>query len=109
MVSAMIPPRKVTDAVLLIQREGQDIDLHMVEIMTMEHRSSKESRLVKGLVLDHGGRHPDMPKKVNNAYIMTCNVGLEYEKSEVNAVSTLCACVGNFIVELVCSRACYRD
>lgn len=33
-----------------------------------------------GLVLDHGARHPDMPKKVKNAYILTCNVSLEYEK-----------------------------
>lgn len=35
---------------------------------------------VAGLVLDHGARHPDMPKKVKNAYILTCNVSLEYEK-----------------------------
>jgi len=36
-------------------------------------------------VLDHGARHPDMPKRVENAFILTCNVSLEYEKSEVNA------------------------
>lgn len=40
---------------------------------------------VLGLVLDHGARHPDMPKKVTNAYILTCNVSMEYEKSEVNS------------------------
>jgi len=34
--------------------------------------------------LDHGGRHPDMPKRVENAFILTCNVSLEYEKTEVN-------------------------
>ena len=38
------------------------------------------SRLVKGIVLDHGARHPDMAKRVTNAYILTCNVSLEYEK-----------------------------
>lgn len=38
-----------------------------------------------GLVLDHGCRHPDMPKKLENAYILTCNVSMEYEKSEVNS------------------------
>lgn len=37
-------------------------------------------RLVKGLVMDHGARHPDMKKRVENAYILTCNVSLEYEK-----------------------------
>lgn len=42
-------------------------------------------RLIKGLVLDHGARHPDMKKKVTNAYILTCNVSMEYEKSEVNS------------------------
>jgi len=36
-------------------------------------------------VLDHGARHPDMPKRVENAYILTLNVSLEYEKTEVNS------------------------
>jgi len=35
---------------------------------------------VLGLVLDHGSRHPDMPRKVENAFILTCNVSMEYEK-----------------------------
>lgn len=35
--------------------------------------------------MDHGARHPDMPKRVENAYILTCNVSMEYEKSEVNS------------------------
>nr|XP_023014580.1 T-complex protein 1 subunit zeta [Leptinotarsa decemlineata] len=38
-----------------------------------------------GLVLDHGARHPDMPKSLKNCYILTCNVSMEYEKSEVNS------------------------
>jgi len=75
----------VTDAVLTIRKESEPVDLFMVEIMTMQHRSDKETKLVKGLVLDHGARHPDMPKRVTNAYILTCNVSLEYEKSEINA------------------------
>ena len=37
-------------------------------------------RLIRGLVMDHGSRHPDMPKRVEDAYILTCNVSLEYEK-----------------------------
>lgn len=41
--------------------------------------------LLPGLVLDHGCRHPDMPKRLANAYILTCNVSMEYEKSEVNS------------------------
>lgn len=74
----------VTDAVLTIRRPNIPIDLFMVEIMTMQHQSDLDTRLIKGLVLDHGARHPDMPKSVKNAYILTCNVSLEYEKSEIN-------------------------
>ena len=44
--------------------------------------------LIQGLVLDHGARHPDMPKRVENAFILTCNVSLEYEKRSVPAYFT---------------------
>lgn len=74
-----------TDAVLCVQREDEPIDLHMVEILPMKHKLVEETRLVKGLVLDHGARHPDMPSRLENCYILTCNVSLEYEKTEVNA------------------------
>ncbi len=57
------------------------IDLHMVEIMKMQHRVASETQLIRGLVLDHGARHPDMPRRVENAYILTLNVSLEYEKT----------------------------
>jgi len=73
------------DAVLTIRDENKPIDLHMVEIMEMQHKTEMDSQLVKGIVMDHGSRHPDMPKRVENAYILTCNVSLEYEKSEVNS------------------------
>src|SRR5690348_14029386 len=75
----------VVDAVLTIYRENEPIDLHMVEIMAMQHRSETDTRLVRGLVMDHGARHPDMPKRVKDAFVLTLNVSLEYEKSEVNS------------------------
>ncbi|KAI9102700.1 chaperonin Cpn60/TCP-1 family [Phlyctochytrium arcticum] len=75
----------VVDGVLCIHRKDQPIDLHMVEIMKMMHKSDTDTRLVKGLVLDHGARHPDMPKRLENAYILSLNVSLEYEKSEINS------------------------
>lgn len=34
--------------------------------------------------MDHGARHPDMSKKVTDAYILTCNVSMEYEKRSVS-------------------------
>ncbi|CAG9559297.1 unnamed protein product [Danaus chrysippus] len=73
------------DSVLAIRVEGKPVDLHMVELMEMQHKTATETTLIKGLVLDHGARHPDMPKRVENAYILTCNVSLEYEKTEVNS------------------------
>jgi len=75
----------VVDAVLCIAKPDEPLDLHMVEIMHMKHKLDSETRLVSGLVLDHGSRHPDMKKHVDNAYILTCNISLEYEKSEVNS------------------------
>lgn len=73
------------DAVLSVQQKDKPIDLHMVELMEMQHRSEAETALVKGIVMDHGGRHPDMPKKLTNCFILTCNVSMEYEKTEVNS------------------------
>ena len=74
----------LVDAVKTIQKDDK-IDLHMVEIMHMQHKMSTESKLIKGLVLDHGARHQDMPPKLENCYIMTLNVSLEYEKTEVHS------------------------
>ncbi|PLN80478.1 putative t-complex protein 1 zeta subunit [Aspergillus taichungensis] len=75
----------IVDAVLAIHRPPTKPDLHMVEIMTMQHRTSSDTQLIRGLALDHGARHPDMPKRVENAFILTLNVSLEYEKSEINS------------------------
>lgn len=75
----------IVDAVLAIHRPPEKPDLHMVEIMKMQHRTASDTQLIRGLALDHGARHPDMPKRVENAYILTLNVSLEYEKSEINS------------------------
>ena len=42
-------------------------------------------RFINGLVLDHGARHPDMPSYIRNVHILTCNVSMEYEKTEISA------------------------
>ena len=75
----------IVDAVLAIYHPPEKPDLHMIEIMKMQHRTASDTQLIKGLALDHGARHPDMPKRVENAYILTLNVSLEYEKSEINS------------------------
>jgi len=77
----------VVDAVGIVKdaSEGTAIDLHRVEIMHMKENLVTESRLVRGLVMDHGSRHDGMPERLENCYILTLNVSLEYEKSEHNA------------------------
>ena len=75
----------VTDAVLTVKRPGKPLDILMIEQMEMITKDALDSRLVKGLVLDHGARHPDMPKSLRNCYVLILNVSLEYEKSETNA------------------------
>merc|ERR1712093_704106 len=88
--------KPIVDAVLAIRqpaasstapaaRKFEPIDLHMVEIMKMQHKTDTDTRLVRGLVLDHGTRHPDMPKRLEDCFILTLNVSLEYEKTEVNS------------------------
>lgn len=74
----------IVDAVSTITKDGR-IDLHMIELMHMQHKMSTESRLIKGLVLDHGGRQSDLPTRLENCYIMCLNVSLEYEKTEVHS------------------------
>ena len=75
----------VVSAMMCISEEDVPIDLHMIEIMSMEHKSGSESCFIDGLVMDHGARHPDMPRSMTNVHIMTCNVSMEYEKTEITA------------------------
>ncbi|KAF8762629.1 hypothetical protein HU200_009157 [Digitaria exilis] len=82
----------VVNAVLCIRRPEEPIDLFMVEIMHMRHKFDVDTRLVEGLVLDHGSRHPDMKRRAENCYILTCNVSLEYEKRSASSfyAATFC-------------------
>ncbi|CAD8143490.1 unnamed protein product [Paramecium pentaurelia] len=75
----------VVDAVQIVHVPEKPIDLFMVEIMHMQHKMGAETELIRGLVLDHGARHPDMPKFVKKCYILNLNVSLEYEKTEVHS------------------------
>ena len=56
----------------------------MVEIMYMSHKMATATQFINGLVLDHGRRNSDMPPRLENCYILTCNVNLEDEKTEVH-------------------------
>lgn len=72
----------VVKSVKLVREYSKsNIDLHMIEIIKMQHQSNQETRFVSGLVLDHGARHPDMPKRLKNCLVLNLNVSLEYEKT----------------------------
>jgi len=73
------------DAVLTIYNEGKIIDLERIEILQINSRTDSDSKWIRGLVLDHGARHPDMPKIMHNAFILLCNINLEHERSETNS------------------------
>lgn len=75
----------IVDAVRCIKKDNQPLDLHMVEIMHMRHKTAFDTKFIDGLVLDHGARHPNMAKNSDNCFILICNVSLEYERSENTA------------------------
>lgn len=35
-------------------------------IMAMQHKLRSDTQFVSGIVMDHGTRHPDMPKRLEN-------------------------------------------
>lgn len=75
----------IVDAVRCIHKDDQPLDLHMIEIMHMVHKTAFDTRFVDGLVLDHGARHPNMAKNSKDCFIFILNVSLEYERSENTA------------------------
>nr|GEV93881.1 T-complex protein 1 subunit zeta 1-like [Tanacetum cinerariifolium] len=61
----------VANAVICFRKPEEQIDLFMVEIMHMRHKFDADTRLVEGLVLDHGSRHPEMKRRAENCYKLT--------------------------------------
>ncbi|CAD7687510.1 unnamed protein product [Nyctereutes procyonoides] len=47
----------IVDSILTIKKQDEPINLFMVEIMEMKHKSETDTSLIRGLVLDHGARH----------------------------------------------------
>jgi len=45
----------VVDAILAVQQPDQPINLHMVEIMEMQHKLDCDTRYVAGVTSDYGG------------------------------------------------------
>ncbi|GAB1223258.1 hypothetical protein ENUP19_0139G0047 [Entamoeba nuttalli] len=98
--------KMIVDAVKLIKIDNT-IDLFMVEIQSMKHKFATNTELIKGLVMDHGTRHPGMPHDIRNVFVLTCNVSMEYEKSEVN--SSVCYSDVTQRTEMVKNERKYAD
>ncbi|GIQ91119.1 T-complex protein 1, zeta subunit, partial [Kipferlia bialata] len=62
-----------------------ETDLHMVEVMAMQHRTAMDTRLIRGLVMDHGTHHPAMPTDLRNVHICVLRDSLEFDNTTVNS------------------------
>lgn len=68
-----------------VRENENDFDATMVETLKFQSGDALESELIRGLVLDHGGRHSNMPKRLENVGVLLLNISLEYEKTEINS------------------------
>ncbi|TQD78563.1 hypothetical protein C1H46_035887 [Malus baccata] len=82
----------VVNSVLCIRKPEEPIDLFMVEIMHMRHKFDVDTRLVHTTypLMNpkwhfHGYWVLNLLRRAENSYILTSNVSLEYDKSEVNS------------------------
>ena len=60
------------------------VDLNNIQIIKKHGGSLKDTKLIRGVVLDKEVVHPDMPKRVENAKIAVLDTPLEIEKPEID-------------------------
>ncbi|KAM9095220.1 LOW QUALITY PROTEIN: T-complex protein 1 subunit zeta-like [Sarcophilus harrisii] len=72
----------VVALILTVRKPGEPIDLFKIEIMEIKHKLETDKMLIRGLVLDHGVSYPDTKKRIEDAFILTCKVSLEYQKKK---------------------------
>ncbi len=78
----------VVDAVTLVAEDEdgkKTVDLDDISVVRRYGASVDDSRLVHGLIIDKEKVHPLMPTAVRDAKIALLNVGLEIEKTEIDA------------------------
>jgi thermosome len=64
---------------------GWKVDRDAVKVEKKPGGSIKDTKLIRGIVLDKEVVHPGMPKQVKNAKIALINAPLEVEKTELDA------------------------
>jgi archaeal chaperonin len=79
----------VVNAITQIAEEGSGgalkVDLDNIKVEKKAGGSMRDTKLVKGIVLDKEVVHAGMPKRVENAKIALINSALEIEKTEMSA------------------------
>ena len=76
------------DAVLAVKEEADGkvkVDVDNIKIEKKQGGSIRDTKLVKGIVLDKEVVHAGMPKRVENAKIALINAPIEIEKTEIDA------------------------
>ena len=76
------------EAVLLVAHTVGDeyrVDLDDIMVKKKPGESVVGTKLIRGIVLDKGFVHPDMPKRIEDARIALLNSPLEVEKTEFDA------------------------
>jgi thermosome len=74
------------DAVRMVAEEATEkVDIDQIKVEKKTGGSNEDSSLIKGMVVDKGRAHPEMPKRVPNAKIALVNAAFEIEKTEVDA------------------------
>ncbi|TLX94713.1 MAG: thermosome subunit [Thaumarchaeota archaeon] len=78
----------VVDAILQIvekEAEGHSVDLDNIKVEKKAGGSIRNTKLIKGIVLDKEVVHSGMPTKIEKAKIALLNSPLEIEKTEMSA------------------------
>lgn len=74
------------DAVRMVAEEDAGkVDIDQIKVEKKTGGSNEDSTLIKGMVVDKGRAHPEMPKRVPKARIALVNAAFEIEKTEVDA------------------------
>ena len=78
----------VVDAIISIAEESNGktkVDIDNIQIQKQQGGSINQTEIIKGIILDKGRLHDDMPKHLKNAKIALVSMALEVKKTEVDA------------------------
>ena len=78
----------VVNAILnIVTKKGEkhSVDLDNIKVEKKAGASIRDTKLIKGIILDKEVVHSGMPTKIQNAHIVLLNAALEVEKTEMSS------------------------